>query len=364
MKLLPFNAAHLKAGMLPLKPESAFFAKETIDEKLQEGLLEVSRGKSFWAYKQTFHVQGGTKTLSRQGLIALIDITQTKLLEHENVIEEQVEKLSTLFKNNFYQSLPVTCFYTSPQVAEKEILDKVLNEPTFVFETFGVTHYFTAINDKILIEKLAKAMESHRIFIADGHHRYNALKQTQEVGKKQLLSFIFNTVDNPVEIYPYHRLYFNENFDKKVFLDKLKLYFTVKECASDYKIKEKGNFKLVFNNNTYHLSFIAGINKIPWNFSKIIKDQDLTILHYFIFEKILGIKGQEQKKSKNIKFCSIFTDYIEAVRQGDADFAIVTRGIELEDLKQVAESDYTFPQKSTFFYPKLLSGFLFVSNSI
>jgi uncharacterized protein (DUF1015 family) len=85
------------------------------------------------------------------------------------------------------------------------------------------------------------------------------------------------------------------------------------------------------------------------------------VLHYFIIDKILGIAGKDQRKSEKISFERSFSECLTKVIRGDAQMAIITQDISIEDVKRVCHSGYTLPQKSTYFYPKVICGFLFSS---
>jgi uncharacterized protein (DUF1015 family) len=84
-------------------------------------------------------------------------------------------------------------------------------------------------------------------------------------------------------------------------------------------------------------------------------------MHYFVIEKILGIPGKIQRQSVNIDFERSFTECLTKVMKGAAQMAIITNEITIEEVKSVCRSGYTMPQKSTYFYPKVICGFLFSS---
>ncbi|HCZ35087.1 MAG TPA: DUF1015 domain-containing protein, partial [Cytophagales bacterium] len=102
-------------------------------------------------------------------------------------------------------------------------------------------------------------------------------------------------------------------------------------------------------------------HKLKWNFPEDIRALDLTVLHYFIIEKILGIQGKDQRKSENISFDRSFSDCLAKVIREEVQMAIITQDISIEDVKRVCASGYTMPQKSTYFYPKVVCGLLFSS---
>src|SRR6478609_7127329 len=92
-----------------------------------------------------------------------------------------------------------------------------------------------------------------------------------------------------------------------------------------------------------------------------LKKFDLTVLHYFIIEKVLGIPGKEQRASDNIGFDRSFGDCLTKVLKDEVQMAIITQEVSIEEVKKVCHSGYTMPQKSTYFYPKVICGFLFSS---
>ncbi|MEP4136763.1 MAG: DUF1015 domain-containing protein, partial [Cyclobacteriaceae bacterium] len=125
---------------------------------------------------------------------------------------------------------------------------------------------------------------------------------------------------------------------------------------------KKWTFGLLIEDEAYRISLKNNrIKDIPWKFSNKIKELDLTIMHYFVFEKILGIKGKDQTKSRKITFERNFTECIKKVITGSAQFALITNDISIEQVKETCYSGYTMPQKSTYFYPKVISGFVFSS---
>jgi uncharacterized protein (DUF1015 family) len=100
---------------------------------------------------------------------------------------------------------------------------------------------------------------------------------------------------------------------------------------------------------------------MSWQFPEEVKELDLTVLHYFVIEKVLGIPGKDQRKSQNIGFSRSFSECLTRVMGGEAQMALITKDISMEEVKKVCASGYTMPQKSTYFYPKVICGFLYSS---
>jgi uncharacterized protein (DUF1015 family) len=101
--------------------------------------------------------------------------------------------------------------------------------------------------------------------------------------------------------------------------------------------------------------------RMTWPFPDHIKALDLTVLHYFVIERILGIPGKDQRRSENISFDRSFSDCLAKVIRGESQMALITNEVSIEDIVSVCNSGYTMPQKSTYFYPKVVCGFVFGS---
>jgi uncharacterized protein (DUF1015 family) len=92
-----------------------------------------------------------------------------------------------------------------------------------------------------------------------------------------------------------------------------------------------------------------------------IKSLDLTVLHYFIVQEILGIKGQDQNTSECIEYERSFGACLTKVVKEYAQLALITNDVSIGDVKTVCGSGCTLPQKSTHFWPKVICGFVFSS---
>jgi uncharacterized protein (DUF1015 family) len=103
------------------------------------------------------------------------------------------------------------------------------------------------------------------------------------------------------------------------------------------------------------------LESMTWHFPEVVKRLDLTVLHYFVIERGLGIPGRDQRKSPNVAFSRNFTQCVTEVAGGQAQAALITNAVRMHEIQTVCRSGYTLPQKSTYFYPKAIAGFLFSS---
>jgi uncharacterized protein (DUF1015 family) len=125
---------------------------------------------------------------------------------------------------------------------------------------------------------------------------------------------------------------------------------------------EKWTFGFLFKDDAYRVRLRPGaFSALKWNFAEEVKRLDLTVMHYFIIEKALGIPGNIQPQSDCIEYNRSFAVCMTKVINGDAQMALITRDIAIDDVIQVCCSGYTMPQKSTYFYPKVICGYVFGS---
>ena len=177
-----------------------------------------------------------------------------------------------------------------------------------------------------------------------------------------------NTESDDLRILPTHRLISDlPGFSETDLLENLSKYFNIRELEEPTQIGEvilgkKNAFGILIGEKAFKIRLKPEFeDKVSWKFPDTIKKLDLTIMHYFVLEKSLGILGKDQRSSKNLTFERNFAKCHEEVLTGKAQCAIITKDISIDTVKEVCYSGYTLPQKSTYFYPKAICGFLFSS---
>jgi uncharacterized protein (DUF1015 family) len=182
------------------------------------------------------------------------------------------------------------------------------------------------------------------------------------------LMYLTNTEANHLCILPTHRLIKGlPEISTDYLLAALDKYFIIKTVENPYELNEiilgkKWAFGLILKDSTYKIRLKPEVfAQMSWQFPEEVKELDLTVLHYFVIEKVLGIPGKDQRKSQNIGFSRSFSECLTKVMGAEAQMALITKDISMEEVKKVCASGYTMPQKSTYFYPKVICGFLYSS---
>ncbi len=377
----PYNSIHLS---VPQEPDAATKAGLLLQEWKERGIIVQDKLPSIYVYYQYFRLAGGNKEYCRKGFVSHIrtyDWEDRVILRHENTIPKAVNDRIDLLERTELHVSPTHGLYTDPSHELEKYMDEAITAPIYEGEDYqGVRDVLAVIQDANVIQKFIDLIKDKTIILADGHHRYEGSllykqKRTSEnpnhVGTEGYnfhLMYLTNTESDDLRILPTHRLIHNiSGFDENRIIEKLSVDFEIKEIEDADTIDQiivgkKWAFGILFKNRTIKIRLKPdSLQKMKWNFPQEVKELDLTVLHYFIIEKILGISGKDQRKSENVSFDRSFSDCLAKVIKGEVQMAIITQDISIEEVKKVCASGYTMPQKSTYFYPKVICGFLFSS---
>jgi uncharacterized protein (DUF1015 family) len=377
----PNNSIHLS---VPQSPNASAKAFQLLNDWKENGTLVQDTIPCIYVYYQFFKMAGASKEFCRKGFVCHIcayDWNENVILRHENTIPKAVNDRIELLEKTELHASPTHGLYTDEHFELEKYMDEAMTMPLYETEDYqGVRDLLAVIQDAKVIQKFIDVVEKKKIILADGHHRYESsliLKHQREksnpnhTGKEGYnfhLMYLTNTEAGDLRILPTHRLIDGiKNFNEEEIISKLSNDFEVKviedaDTLNEIIMGKKWAFGVLFKDKALKIRLRPeSISIMTWNFPDEIKALDLTVLHYFIIEKILGIAGKEQRGSENISFDRSFSDCHTKVMKGEAQMAIITQEVSIEEIKQVCSSGYTMPQKSTYFYPKVVSGFLFSS---
>jgi uncharacterized protein (DUF1015 family) len=381
----PYNSIHLS---VPAAPNPAIRAAALLEDWKKKGVILQDKLPGIYVYYQYFKLSGSPKEYCRKGFICHIrayDWADQVILRHENTIPKAVnDRIELLAKTELHVS-PTHGLYTDSAFALEVCMDEAIGNPIYETEDYqGVRDVLAVIHDAKVIQLFIDSIEDKTIILADGHHRYESsltykhqqIQSLRKEGKRVTgkegfnyhLMYLTNTESDDLRILPTHRLITGlPSFDEHVIMQKLSSDFIIKPVEENTTLNEiiagkPWAFGLLFKENAYKVRLKPDAwSKIKWPFPDEIKKLDLTIMHYFIIAKALGIAGKDQRQTEHIEFDRSFSDCIAKVIKGEAQLAIITNEVSIEDVKKVCHSGYTMPQKSTYFYPKAICGFLFSS---
>lgn len=376
-----YNSIYLS---VPQHPDAAEKAAALLTEWKNNGILMQDKLPAIYVYYQYFKLAGSSKEFCRKGFVCNIrvyDWEENVILRHENTIPSSVNDRVELLEKTELNVSPTHGLYTDSEHVLEKYMDEAIQHPLYESEDYqGVRDVLAVIHDVQVLKIFIQQIKDKKIILADGHHRYegslsykhkmhqlNATHSGEE-GYNFHLMYLTNTESDDIRILPTHRLIKGlQNFSEHEILKKLEENFTIKpledaDTAPEVIVGKPWAFGLLFKENAYKVRLKPEkLETMTWQFPEEVKRLDLTVMHYFIIEKILGIPGKEQRKSENISFDRRFGDCLTKVMHEEVQMAIITNEVSIEEVKQVCASGFTMPQKSTYFYPKVICGFLFAS---
>lgn len=375
-----FNSIHLS---VPRGDNPAEGAAVMLQQWKDKGVLIQDDLPGIYVYYQYFRLPGGAKEYCRKGFICHIkayDWHECVLLRHENTIPSAVNDRIELLEQTELNSSATHGLYTDPEFILEPYMDESIKSPIYETEDYqGVRDVLAVIHDLAVIRLFVQTLESRQVLLADGHHRYEG---SLEYRKKMMalnpdhtgteaynyhLMYLTNSEADDLRILPTHRVLENISLTDEEFLEKLRPFFTVLPKEDPYELNEvitgkNWAFGLYLSGNAYKLRLKPEVHSlIDWDIPQEVKDLDLTVLHYFVFEKALGICREAQRDHPGLSYVRNFTACISKVDAGAARMAFITNDVSMEQVKRVCYSGAIMPQKSTFFYPKVICGFLFSS---
>jgi uncharacterized protein (DUF1015 family) len=244
------------------------------------------------------------------------------------------------------------------------------------------------VTDPAIQQKAQELLDSKPLFIADGHHRYetainyrNFMRENHPgyTGKElfnYVLMYFANMEDQGMLIFPTHRLLFNlTDFSLPPFLAALEEFFEVEAWKIDPRdpearrearriLQEKGEGKHVLGlfagGETLYFLTLRDESIMDRFFDekspKALRTLDVSILHRLILENLLNITSEAQEQQANLKYVKNFDDPFELVQGGEFQLAFLMNATRMSEVRDVANAGEKMPQKSTYFYPKLLTG--------
>lgn len=377
----PYNSIHLS---VPVGENPAQEAALRLAQWKKDGIIQQDRLPGIYVYYQYFKLAGSPKVYCRKGFIAHVrayNWDEQIILRHENTMPKAVnDRIELLDKLQLHASA-THGLYTDESLELEKYMDQAIECPLYETEDYqGVRDVLAVIHDAAVIHRFIDLIKEKKIILADGHHRYEgsiAYKKQRTAlnpghsgneGYNFHLMYFTNTESDNLLILPTHRLVKGlPSLSEEAVMKKLEEDFIIKPVEDADTIHEiimgkKWAFGLLFKENAYKVRLKPeAFAKMKWAFPEVIKALDLTVLHYFIIEKALGIPGRHQRTSENIEFDRSFSDCLARVIKGEVQLAIITQEISIDEVKMVCASGFTMPQKSTYFYPKVICGFLFSS---
>jgi uncharacterized protein (DUF1015 family) len=382
---LPNNSIHIS---VPLSDDHVL---EKWQSWKDTGVVRQDSMPAIYVYYQEFSLFGDEKKYVRKGFVSMIRIqepavpTGTELILHEGTISASVADRRRLLERLMLNTAPTHGLYEDPEFQLEAIMDAYMVHPDYSYIDYqGVINKLAVVQDRRDILRFQAVLDARPVYLADGHHRLassvalreKALREGWPIEEDSPLHYhmmyLTNLCSDDLRILPIHRVFHlpERTFNPNPILGKLREYFNITDItfAREPIYQSVGDrpraFGMVMGSTQFLLELrpeIDPIRDIDLPLPDAVKNLDYTLLHYFIFDKVLGAPYLDQHAADGIHYVK---DYGVAVKQAVTwpnQLTFITRGTTMDQMMDVCRSGALMPQKSTYFYPKVVCGLVFAS---
>ncbi len=372
-----------------------------------EDVLLIDETPAFYYYTQTYRAVDDDKERTRKGFIGLARVEEPGgkggVHAHEKTLSgPKADRLNLMKAAGTNFSSIFTLYPEDDDVKPEDMVTGLLDSVTTdkglpplieVTDDEGVVNRLWKVCDAEVIERITAAMADKDLFIADGHHRYatalnyknymleNTPGATGDEPFNYVMMYFTSMEDKGLEVFPTHRvLHSVVDFDGNELLEKCSEYFDIEEfvfndgddtnevavrekflSALGSGEREKTRLGLCLNGLKKYFVLIL---KSPETMDEIFgadmadvyKTLDVTVLHSLVLDKMLGIDQLAQESQKHLTYVKKMDQAIAMSQDGENQAVFFMNSTKVSDVKNVSQAGLLMPQKSTYFYPKLLTG--------
>jgi len=351
-------------------------AKKFVDMWIKERIFVQDDEAAFYPYWQEFTINN--QEYVRKGFISLIQLEELgkgNILPHEKTLSKPKADRLNLLRITQKDLEPIFLLYTDQKKTVNKLMESCCKEDPIIAvkDDKNVCHKLWRIVDPAVTAKIATHLKNSVFVIADGHHRYetaytysqeNKTVDTEQPKNYKMVTLV-NIEDPGLVILPTHRLIKNvDDFNLVSFLESTERYFEIKKTTAKTMLEDLIACKAhAFGFHSAQTSYILTLKsldpmkKLLGDRSDSYRNLDVAILHTLLIEEILGIPAD--KIEEHVRYERGLPATFKRVQIGEFQFAFVMNPTRPEQVRDIALKKERMPQKSTDFFPKLISGIAF-----
>jgi uncharacterized protein (DUF1015 family) len=371
----PFNvvAIDLPEG----DPDPYESARELFESWQLQGALVRDREPALWAHMQDYTGPDGERR-TRRGFFCRVRIEgygAGRVRPHERTHPGPKEDRLRLTRATRANISPIFSLYSDPQQAAWQALEPATEQPPWgdVTDSDGTRHRVWRVSSPEVIGAVQQATRESELLIADGHHRYETMQAyAEEVGgegeHRYILMCLVALEDPGLTVFPTHRLIRGLDATRREALaEALRRDFDLAEISTDEIAPAPGTGPL-------ELGYIDSRSERPLRLT--LKDQaiadaalsersqayrhlDTGVLETLLLKGALGLSDEDIAHFNGLFYARDTAEALAMVASGEYEAAFVMRPTPVQQVREVAAAGENMPPKSTYFFPKLLTGLLF-----
>ncbi|MEG1537276.1 MAG: DUF1015 domain-containing protein [Clostridiales bacterium] len=362
-------------------------AAATFAKWQQTGVLVQEEQPAFYVYIQEFTING--RQIRRTGFLTRLKACgyeSGEVAPHEETLPGHKQDRLLLMQATYANFSPIFGLYAEPQRKIDQILAQAAHIPhrsadiDFI-DAQQIRHLVYKVDEPPVLDQVVKLMAGLKIYIADGHHRYEtASRFAAEIAPDQeeasyIMINLVNLFDPGLIVLPTHRIVRNVvDFSPEQFFRRLRENHIRITAIQQNGTQENRDFLLnamakedhntaaigLYLCGNYYLLQLAKneplLTKLLAEHSQSYRELDVSIAHTMILESCCNIGMQEAASGHYISYTRSSQEAIDQVDEGNYQFALLLNNTKVDELLAVADAGEKMPQKSTFFYPKIIAG--------
>ena len=366
-------------------------AAATYKQWLEEGILFQEDKPSIYFYEQGFDAYD--QHFIRKGIISALqveDYDNNVISPHEETLPKAKADRLKLMHHCMANFSSIFGIYIDEENVAQKLFDKLdQDKPTIsLLDDNGISHKVWVVNDEEIIGVWQELMQDKQVYIADGHHRYETALEFQRImkdkgceGCDRLMVTLVNTYDPGLVVFPTYRMVHNvADFHPQKLREKLSSMYKTAELSLEDLTNDQGveqsaqiivDALAAADKNHHNFCMYTGGNKafmfsIPQTGEKFIPEKslewnslDITILQEKILHQLLGIGDKERAEGSMLAYTRDAKEAVAKVNNGEYQASFLLNPTLTEGVIAVAGQREKMPQKSTFYYPKLITGLVF-----
>ena len=357
-------------------------AARTLVDFEEKGVLALDEKPALYLYRESFEVDGQEYFFT--GIIAQVHLEEFSkgiVLPHEETLSKAKEDRFNLMNATMCNFSQIYSLFPDEKGEVASYLTRLTEgEPDIRFtDDDGVTHSLWVVQDEAECKAICDCFDERKLYIADGHHRYETALRFRDYlraeGRAQVgdasdycMMALVAMNDPGLVVFPTHRVVRDlDGFEPEAVAAACKDAFEVTELDSDCDasalLKEHYNagdksFVMYAKGRRWLMTLrdFSALNELCPDCSDALKGLDVTVLHTLVLERVLGIDKANMAAQINLTYTRDAAQAVELVDNGEANACFLMNPTKVEEIRAVASAGEKMPQKSTYFYPKLITG--------
>lgn len=377
----PYNVIRLE---LPREGEDVYaHAGEVLDKWREKGVLLHEKQPAIYVYEMEFNAYN--KRQSVKGLIARVKVepfSKGVILPHEFTLSKaKTDRFNLMKATNCNFSQIYALYMDSAHTTLQTIDAQSQGDADYQFtDSDRITHRLWVITDEAVVAKICADFTERKLYIADGHHRYetalnyrdycreNGISKEGDAQDYQMMYLV--DMEHPgLAVFPTHRMVRDlASFNKDNVLAGCQEYFEIEKYTSvgnmntllGEKYREgKKAFAFYCGKGEWYLLTLKDLSvmrDVLPGLSPASQQLDVSVLHALVLEKTMGIDKENMANQINLTYTKFFEEAILGVDKGQFQCSFILNPTRVTEIRDVAAAGEKMPQKSTYFYPKMITG--------